>query len=76
MSKNLQCLFGLFESGKKNNMILTKRKKGRKRKLPSKMTVMTPSQRMRQNKIKSFSTTILTLAVGNLLLKLSHLSLD
>ena len=34
---------------KKPSMILTRRKKRRKRKLPMKMTVMTPSQRVCQN---------------------------
>ena len=64
-------------SNVEKSMNLTKRKKGRKRKLTtfendSDDTI--PEGVSKLNKL--FSTTILTVAVGNLLLKLSHLSLD
>ena len=66
-----------IQKRKNNNVILTKRKKIRKRKLATfendgDDTI--PEDVSKLN--KSFSTTILTVAVRNLLFKLSHLSLD
>ena len=59
-------------------MILKRRKKRRKRKLPLKMTVMTTSQTVCQNKIRLFLTTILIVTVRtvSLLFTLSYLFLD
>ena len=75
MSKSLQCLFGLFESAKNPQHDSDKEKE----KMQKKTTFENDSDDTIPegvSKLKSFSMTILTVAVGNLLFTLSHLPLD
>ena len=74
MFQNLQCLFGLYlKAEKKHDSDEEKEKMQKKTTFANDSDGTIPEG---VSKLKSFSMTILTVAVGNLLFMLSHLPLD
>ena len=74
MFQNLQCLFGLcLKAEKKHDSDEEKEKMQKKTTFENDSDGTIPEG---VSKLKSFSMTILTVAVGNLLFMLSHLPLD